>query len=225
MSSKILAPSRTAERLIWLPVGGSEPEETPEPVAEELPPPPPPEPPRELLERIAALEQEVTRHGESRYRQGMSEGIQEGERRAAKLLEPIQARLAATITDLAGTQRGLRREAEADVVRMALAIARRILNRELSVDPEAILGLVRSALDRLEAREIHRLRVAPVDKAAVEAELSRRALPRSIEVYADPSLERGAAVFETARGTLDASINTQLDEIDRGLADLVGRRP
>jgi flagellar assembly protein FliH len=84
---------------------------------------------------------------------------------------------------------------------------------------------VRSALDRLEAREIHRVRVAPTDKVAIEAELARRSLPRSIEVYADPSLERGAAVFETSRGTLDASINTQLDEIDRGLADMVGRRP
>ncbi|MCX6595625.1 MAG: FliH/SctL family protein [Acidobacteria bacterium] len=224
MSSKILGSAQTAERLIWLPLGG-ELEEDVEAVEEEAPPPPPPEPPRELLERIATLEQDVIKQGDLRYRQGMTEGIQEGERRAAKLLEPLQARLAATVTDLAGTQRGLRREAEADVVRMALAIARRILNRELSVDPEAILGLVRSALDRLEAREIHRLRVAPTDKAAVEAELARRSLPRSIEVYADPSLERGAAVFETSRGTLDSSINTQLDEIDRGLADLVGRRP
>jgi flagellar assembly protein FliH len=225
MSSKILGSANTAERMIWLPLGVSEPEEDVDAVAEEAPPPPPPEPPRELLDRIAALEQEVTRQSDAHYRQGLTEGIQEGERRAVRLLEPLQARLAATVVDLAGTQRGLRREAEADVVRMALAIARRILNRELSVDPEAILGLVRSALDRLEAREIHRVRVAPTDKVAIEAELARRSLPRSIEVYADPSLERGAAVFETSRGTLDASINTQLDEIDRGLADMVGRRP
>lgn len=209
---------------MWLPFG-VEPEPEPEEAAEEAPPPAPPEPPRELLDRIAELEQEVQRQSEAGYRRGLADGAQQGELRAVKLMEPLQARLAATITDLAGTQRGLRREAEADVVRMALAIARRILNRELSVDPEAILGLVRSALDRLEAREIHRVRVAPADKAAVETELARRSLPRAIEVYADPSLERGAAVFETSRGTLDSSINTQLDEIDRGLADMVGRRP
>jgi flagellar biosynthesis/type III secretory pathway protein FliH len=31
-------------------------------------------------------------------------------------------------------------------------------------------------------------------------------------------------VFETSRGDLDASINTQLAEIDRGLTDIVQRR-
>jgi flagellar assembly protein FliH len=43
-------------------------------------------------------------------------------------------------------------------------------------------------------------------------------------VTPDPGLERGAAVLETARGELDASIETQLAEIERGFADLVEGR-
>ena len=41
------------------------------------------------------------------------------------------------------------------------------------------------------------------------------------EVVAEPRLERGAAIFETTRGSLDASIETQLDEIQRGLIDRI----
>ena len=41
-------------------------------------------------------------------------------------------------------------EAEQDVVKLAIAIARRVLHRELTVDPDAILGLVKAALQKIE---------------------------------------------------------------------------
>jgi len=48
--------------------------------------------------------------------------------------------------------------------------------------------------------------------------------PPALEIVADASLQAGSAIFETSRGELDASINTQLAEIDRGLADVVRKR-
>jgi flagellar biosynthesis/type III secretory pathway protein FliH len=45
--------------------------------------------------------------------------------------------------------------------------------------------------------------------------------PQKIEVVADPSLEKGSVIFETGRGSLDASVDTQLVEIQRGLTDLI----
>ena len=37
-------------------------------------------------------------------------------------------------------------------------------------------------------------------------------------------LTQGSAVFETSRGELDASVDTQLAEIERGLTDVLERR-
>ena len=48
-------------------------------------------------------------------------------------------------------------------------------------------------------------------------------LPRRVEVIGDPGLERGAAILDSSRGALDASVETQLAEIERGFADLVRR--
>jgi flagellar assembly protein FliH len=45
-----------------------------------------------------------------------------------------------------------------------------------------------------------------------------------VEVIADASREPGAVVFETERGNLDASVDAQLREIERGLADCLRRR-
>jgi hypothetical protein len=59
----------------------------------------------------------------------------------------------------------------------------------------------------------------PEHEAAVRACLAATAGTVDIEVIGDGALERGSAVFETARGSLDASAETQLAEIERGLTD------
>ena len=110
------------------------------------------------------------------------------------------------------------------MVRLAIAIARRVLNREIATDPAAILGLVRSGLDRVTAREVFRLRLSVSDAAVVRQNRARLELPDSVEIVPDASLTAGSAVFETARGELDASVGTQIDEIERGFADVLRRR-
>ena len=71
--------------------------------------------------------------------------------------------------------------------------------------------------------EILRLRVHPQDLALIQQALEARETPEKVEVVADPSFERGGLVIETARGNLDASIDSQLLEIERGFTDLVRR--
>ena len=118
-----------------------------------------------------------------------------------------------------------RAETEEDAVKLALAIAHKVLNRELASDPEALVGLAKVALGKLNIRELQRVRVHPADAPAIEKLLTASSAPKRIEVIADGTLERGGALFETDRGLLDASVTTQLTEIERGLADLLGATP
>jgi flagellar assembly protein FliH len=170
--------------------------------------------------RIAELE----RRALQARQEGVREGEAAGHRRAAGELAPAIARLVETVRDLAACRGRFRREAEQDVVTLALAIARRIVRRELTLDPTIMLGLVKAALDQVDLREVHRVRMHPQDAPAVEQGLRDLGLPERLEVIPDPALERGAAVFETTRGEMDASTDTQLAEISRGLADLAERR-
>jgi flagellar assembly protein FliH len=157
------------------------------------------------------------------YDQGRQETEAAANQRAAQKIEPIAASLNRLIQDLAGARKQFRSEAEQDTVKLAIAIARRVLHRELATDPQAILGLVMAAFQKLNAAEAHRLRVSPVDATAIQAVRSRLDLPATLEVTADASLAPGSAIFETSRGEMDASIGTQLAEIDRGFADLMRR--
>ena len=158
------------------------------------------------------------------FEQGRLAGLAAGEAQAAKHLDPVLAVLRQTIADVGGLRPRLRQEAERDLVELAIAIARRVLHREIATDPEAILGLVKSAFDRLNARETHRLRVSPGTAAILGEYRERLGMPLSLEIVADAKLEAGGAVFETSRGELDASVGTQLAEIQRGLTDRLLRQ-
>lgn len=179
------------------------------------------EPERQQWEARLRAELEAAR------REAYQQGIEEGRRLAAAQLESETARLARAIEEIAGLKPRLRASAERELVELALAIARRILRRELHVDAEAVLGLAKAALEKASLREVTEVRLHPDLAAPVRAHLARIGAPQSIEVRQDPSLEPGAVLVETVRGTIDASLETQLDEIGRGLADTLatgGRR-
>lgn len=175
--------------------------------------------------RIQELERELDGRSRQIYQQGYAAGEAAGNQAASQKVEPSIARLAQTVNELASLRRRIRAEAEQDAVKLSIAVARRILHRELTVDPESILGLVKAAFERLDARELHRVRLHPDDAAAVLKHLQSIGLPPRTEVVGDAALERGGAVFETSRGNLDASVSVQLQEIERGFIDLVRRQP
>ncbi len=206
MASRILKQGQGAvyQEYRWRPAGAGPPAGPPAFAA--------PQPPGDssAAERLAELERQMEARVREAYREGEAAGRERGRAEYASAIE----QLTASVREMAAIKPRLRHEAERDLVQLSLAIARRILRRELTVDPGAVAGIVRAALDRLAQVEIYRLRLNPADVAAVAEQVGQR-----VEVIPDPALPRGAAIFETARGKLDASIDTQLEEIERGFAD------
>ena len=168
---------------------------------------------------------DIEKRAAAAHQQGFEEGQAAARQSLAGPLEAMQLKLARSIEELTGSRLRYRREAEQDVVALALAVARRILHRELTVSPEALLGLVKVALDKMEAREVHQVRVSRQDAAMVRQFFEQMGLPQRVEVIADAGLAQGGVTIESARGSLDASVDTQLAEIERGFADLVKAAP
>ena len=153
------------------------------------------------------------------HQRGFAEGKALGKEQAAAELTPMMDRLGRTLSDLSSLRPRIRGEAEKDLLKLAIAIARRVLHRELTLDPESIEGLIKVALDKLQSRELCRVRVHPDQEAALKSSLERFSNSQNIELLADPTLQCGDVLFETSHGTLDASIESQLREIERGFAD------
>jgi flagellar assembly protein FliH len=171
-----------------------------------------------------ALQQQIEQRVRDARAQGYREGETAGRAQAAAEVRPVIEGLSRSIDEIGGFRARLRREAEADTIQLALAIARRVLRRQLAIDPEALHGLVLGALEKLEGQEISRVRLHPAHAPLVKGCLEQYSAGARVEILPDPARELGSVVFETQRGNLDASIDSQLQEIERGLADCLRRQ-
>jgi len=184
-------------------------------------PPPAPRPARTPAVDAIPVEDQDEAKRES-FQRGFSEGRAVGRDQAAAELQPIMDRLSRSLSDLSSIRSRVRKAAEADLLKLAIAVARRVFHRELTLDPGSIEGLIRVALEKLESRELCRVRVHPDQEPVIRTLLARfSAAP--VELIPDPTLQCGDVLFETAHGTLDGSIEAQLQEIERGFADRLSR--
>jgi len=211
MSSKILLPdaAQGASPLVWRQIqpGAAEP------------------PGAHPAVHAAQIEQQIEQRVREARAAGMRDGEITGRNRAAAELKQSLDRLAQSLQELAGLRARLRHEAEADLVRLALEIARRVVRRELAVDPDALRGLVTAAIEKLRGQDISRVKVHPSHAALLASCLKQTSGGIAVEVVPDPSREPGSIIFETARGNLDASVDAQLLEIERGLTDRLRKQP
>jgi len=173
--------------------------------------------------RIAELEAAFAERERAAREAAFREGEAAGRAQAESEVRTALARLSQTLAEMDQLRAQLLRQSEADAVRLSVAIARRVLRREVTLDHSAIEGLLRSALEKLQSQERCRVRMHPNYVSVLRSEIDRLGMGVKVEVIPDPAQEPGAAVFEMARGNLDASIDTQLREIERGLVDRLQR--
>ncbi len=172
--------------------------------------------------------EEMTALMEQRTRDAWEQGRRAGETAARKSLDDqVRAAvegLGATVAEVASTRSETIRRAEADTVRLAIDIARRVLHRELSLDGSALEALVKAAITKLQGQEIYRVRVHPDQEKLMRDCLEQQGRGTGVEVISDSTQPKGGVSFEISRGTLDASVDTQLREIENGLVDQMRRR-
>lgn len=103
------------------------------------------------------------------------------------------------------------------MVELALAIARRIVRREVALDSELTVAMARVALERLGDSTSVTIRLNPDD---YETTAGRREalLPGShVTVVPDTAVSRGGCLVQSDFGYVDASIDAQFQELARAL--------
>lgn len=167
---------------------------------------------------------------EQREKEAYDRGVRDGETRARAAAEQ---EIAATRTNVAATieKFGKERETyfariEPEIVQLALAIARKILHREAQMDPLLLAGMVRVALEKVDAGTRVRLWANPSDIPFWNEHFSQAgSFQPPPELAGDPALRRGECTLETDVGNTQISLEIQLKEIEQGFFDLLDQRP
>ncbi len=110
---------------------------------------------------------------------------------------------------------------EKEVVRLALAIAERVLHRETAMDPTLLAGAARVVLEQVNQDSAVTLLVAPGDVAPWRAAIAT--LGRDVELREESSLQGGECLLQTEAGSFELGLRSRLCEIERGFFELLGR--
>jgi len=175
------------------------------------------QPPRAAASRVVQMPVQpapLDRDGLEReaFSQGYAQGERAGAEAAAARSEAVLRRLAQTIEELGMLRAALIRKTERQVVQLALAMARRIVHREIALDKELLTAMARVALDRLGASASATIRLHPDDYAATGASQSAAA-GGAIQVVPDPVVRRGGCLIQSDFGLIDVGVDSQIQEL------------
>ena len=178
----------------------------------------------ELETKLVTLEQGLPQVLE----RGRLEGEEAGRRKLAEefgqALQQSRGLIASAIEAFAEERKEYLRGVEAEAVKLALAIARKVLHREAQMDPMLLRAVVRSAMERLEDTSKVVLRVPPPEAPSWEKIFAEMPLQERPQVMADARLPQGGCQIESHMGSIELSVQAQLDEIERGFFDLLHQR-
>lgn len=154
------------------------------------------------------------------------EGIREGEKNAKASFEAEAAegrkRLAQSLVEFQREREEYYSKVEAELVRLALSIAAKILHREAQVDPMLIAGIVKVAVEKLKQNTKASVRVRAEEAAKWREYFSNKT---DVQIVEDSTLKPMECVLETEVGSAAMGIDTQLQEIEKGFFDLLALRP
>lgn len=167
---------------------------------------------------------------QAREKCAWEKGLQEGEAEARegfqKQVDAQRETIAAALQDFCRDRTTYYQRVEEEVIKLVLAVARRILHREAHVNPLLLAGVVHVGLEKITKGTNVRLRVHPDAVCAWHSfYANRHGDGPAPEIIGDPLLETGRCALETALGTTELGLDTQLAEIESGFFDLMAQKP
>ena len=153
--------------------------------------------------------------------EGRAEIREEMEKRLTIARTESDERIGALMEGVAQQVRAFTASLEHDAYAFALAVAERIVKREIQLDDEIVVRQVREALRRIVGVESIKVRVHPDDEVLIRSHraalLALTDTTRDVVIEADHTIERGGCILESSSGNVDARIATQLRQVEHAL--------
>lgn len=179
----------------------------------------------EAKERALALvdesEKRANEIAEEARRLGHEQGVSDGRAAAQAEMDEMLETMRGLVEMARAERHKIIEGAEPEIVRLSVAIAERVINTHLDVQPNAVLEMTRAAIARLVGRETVTVRVNPSDIELMREHRERLMSMNDIDnlrLIEDQRVDRGGVVIDTEAGTIDAKTSTQLREVRRVLA-------
>jgi flagellar assembly protein FliH len=147
---------------------------------------------------------------------GYLQGQKSGKELAEQKLEAATLKYSEALQEVSSLKDVLRTQVEREVVKLAVEVAKKIVYREIRIDPAIIQTLVRVALSHVADKSSVTIHLSPVDYTYLlkqRPELAQ-AEGKDIAYLADNSIEQGGCLIRTECGDIDARIEEKFREVE-----------
>lgn len=153
--------------------------------------------------------------------QAREEGLTQGKGLGQKEVEQKIKEALETLNQAIKERKSIIKDAEAEILRLALKAAEQIIRSEVSLHRDVCLNIVSEAINRVSDREQVIVRVNREDAEYIKKYKDRLAGivdgVKSFSVLEDSQIEPGGCVIETNLGYVDARISTKLAALEEAL--------
>ncbi|MEF3304814.1 FliH/SctL family protein [Paenibacillus sp. GYB003] len=178
-------------------------------------------------ERRADDERKSAEAVEAGRQSGYAQGYAEAEAQVREQYEQLLGEARTIIESAVRLKHQLIQESEPFLIELSCAIAEKIVGRQLSVEPEWTIELIQQVLLRRREQGIITLCVSAehfqfVVDAREELMLAIDS-QAELQIIPDPTVRDFGCVIRSSFGSIDARIDTQLNEIKKGLQQIALR--
>lgn len=150
--------------------------------------------------------------------QGVNDGENTGFELGVKKIEPLLSSIKEALIQLNAIREETYQQIEKEVVDLALAIAQKVICREISTDPETVVCVAKEALAKVDDPGKIKIKMNPSDLQFINEtkyQLSNLiADVNHVTFEAEESIQSGGCIIETELGEIDARIEKQLQAVE-----------
>ena len=180
-----------------------------------------------LIEQAAA---EAVKAREAARQEGLAAGTEQGKTMGrTEAVEAVRResegqvrRFQELLASAQNEKNRLIETAEGDMVGLSIAVAKKVIGDAIAKDREAVVAVVRGAIEKATVRDKLTVRVHPTDAQMVSFHKAALAASadgvKTIEIVEDQHVAPGGCLLDTPAGAVDARIERQIELLTKALS-------
>ncbi len=174
------------------------------------------------------FQQELEKQVNLAFEDGRIKGVEEGREIRTRELKAEVDLMAQMSQQLQTAKADILNRAEEDVMRLAVSIARKIIQVEPQFNSDVVRKVIRVALEKMVDKSWVNIHLNPLDIRQVESELTDIIAAfkdlSKVALQEDAAVGRGGCLIETRSGFIDARLETQMQKISDTLFAAIKKR-
>ena len=162
------------------------------------------------------------------YKKGYETGLKEEKKNIAEKMTNIINLLKSAINQTRQFEDQINQAAEKETVKLAIAIAKKIIISEVMINEEIILNVVKNSLKLVMNQDRYLIKINPADLGIMQN--AQPEFSEVIENYediifeSDESIEQGGCLIETNYGNIDGRLDQQMQVISDLMNEEIQKR-